>query len=79
MQQLCDRFVKLLAAFHSHPWTLQRLCEVLLEPQKQYKRLHKLVSSITSIKDTWPPLCTHSSIEAVDAHKTCVHYAVHGG
>jgi hypothetical protein len=40
---LLERFSKLLAAFDSHPWTLQRLCEVLLEPQKQYKRLHKLV------------------------------------
>jgi hypothetical protein len=40
---LVQRFSKLLDAFDSHPWTLQRLCEVLLEPQKQYKRLHKLV------------------------------------
>lgn len=40
---LVERFSKLLGAFDSHPWTLQRLCEVLLEPQKQYKRLHKLV------------------------------------
>lgn len=41
---LCQRFNSLMAAFDSAPWTLQRLCEVLLEPHKQYKRLHKLVS-----------------------------------
>ena len=30
------------------PFTLQRLCEVLLEPSKQYTRLEKLV------RDCWP-------------------------
>lgn len=44
---LVERFSKLLSAFDSHPWTLQRLCEVLLEPQKQYKRLHKLVRTVS--------------------------------
>lgn len=28
------------------PWTIQRLCEVLLEPHKQYKRLHKLAAAV---------------------------------
>lgn len=46
VQQLSERFSKMLSGFDSHPWTLQRLCEVLLEPQKQYKRLHKLVSLV---------------------------------
>jgi hypothetical protein len=45
VQQLAERFSRMLSGFESHPWTLQRLCELLLEPQKQYKRLHKLVSS----------------------------------
>lgn len=43
VQQLVERFARLLSGFDSHPWTLQRLCEVVLEPQKQYRRLHKLV------------------------------------
>jgi hypothetical protein len=43
VQQLGERFSRMLSGFDSHPWTLQRLCEVVLEPQKQYKRLHKLV------------------------------------
>ncbi len=34
----------LLDGFAEAPFTLQRLCEVLLEPRKQYKRLDKLVS-----------------------------------
>lgn len=45
---LAERFSKLLSGFDSHPWTLQRLCELLLEPQKQYKRLHKLVRQYTA-------------------------------
>lgn len=32
-----------LSQFQRAPWTLQRLCELLLEPQNQYSRLHKLV------------------------------------
>ncbi len=33
----------LLDGFAEAPFTLQRLCEVLLEPRKQYSRLDKLV------------------------------------
>lgn len=33
-----------LDQFTDAPFTLQRLCELLLEPHKQYARLHKLVS-----------------------------------
>ena len=32
----------LLDSFSEAPFTLQRLCEVLLEPRKQYRRLDKL-------------------------------------
>lgn len=41
-----DRFKGLLAAFANAPWTFQRLCEVLLEPKRQYTRLPKLVCAI---------------------------------
>jgi len=40
---VAERFSGLLWSFKEAPWTLQRLCELLLEPKKQYKRLHKLV------------------------------------
>lgn len=33
----------LLDQFSEAPFTMQRLCEVLLEPRKQYRRLDKLV------------------------------------
>ena len=37
-----DRFKGLLAAFSDAPWTFQRLCEILLEPKRQYTRLPKV-------------------------------------
>lgn len=35
---------ELLRSYRGAPFTLQRLCEVLLEPRKQYARLDKVVS-----------------------------------
>jgi hypothetical protein len=64
VQQLAERFNAMLSGFESHPWTLQRLCELLLEPQKQYKRLHKLVSSTcwqySSTENCWGVSCCWS-------------------
>ena len=40
--QTVDRLKMMLAGFTNAPWTLQRLCEVLLEPRKQYSKLHKV-------------------------------------
>lgn len=37
-----SRFRTCLARFNKAPWTLQRLCEVLLNPKRQYKQLHKV-------------------------------------
>jgi hypothetical protein len=37
------RFRLLLLQMPGAPWTLQRLAELLLEPRRQYTRLHKLV------------------------------------
>lgn len=39
------RLHTLLDGFEAAPFTLQRLCEVLLEPRKQYARLDKVVSA----------------------------------
>ena len=48
-EQMIDR---LMGAVRAHsgaaPFTLQRLAELLLEPQKQYSRLDKLVCSLRS-------------------------------
>ena len=37
-----ERFRRCLSRFTRAPWTLQRLCEVLLAPQMQYTKLHKV-------------------------------------
>lgn len=44
-----QRFTELLKQFEGAPWTLQRLCELLLEPRKQYQRLHKLVLALEKL------------------------------
>jgi hypothetical protein len=43
LAQMIDRYKGYLLEFSDAPWTLQRICEVLLEPHKQYTRLHKVV------------------------------------
>lgn len=43
-ESLAARLHSLLDSFDAAPFTLQRLCEVLLEPRKQYARLDKVVS-----------------------------------
>ena len=58
--QTVDRFKTQLSAFNQAPWTLQRLCELVLEPRKQYRLLHKV--GFTRLK-VWryrihPPLQT---------------------
>lgn len=37
-----ERFRRYLRGFSQAPWTIQRLCEVLLAPRKQYRKLHKV-------------------------------------
>ena len=44
LPSLQERLRGHLDQFTDAPFTLQRLCELLLEPHKQYARLHKLVS-----------------------------------
>lgn len=46
---LTERFTGMLAGFQGPPWTLQRLCELLLEPRKQYQRLHKLALALEKL------------------------------
>lgn len=46
IEQLVERLTEAVRAHSSAaPFTLQRLAELLLEPQKQYSRLDKLVRS----------------------------------
>eukprot|EP00798_Chlamydomonas_sp_ICE-L_P021974 gene21974-29034_t len=42
VSQTITRFKTILSSFKQPPWTLQRMAEVLLEPQKQYTQLHKV-------------------------------------
>lgn len=44
LEPLIARLRSYLLGFDTAPWTAQRLAELLLEPGKQYKQLHKLVS-----------------------------------
>lgn len=42
LQSTLARFRKMLSGFCQAPWTLQRFCELLLEPRKQYRVLRKV-------------------------------------
>lgn len=44
-EDLAARLHGLLDSYSAAPFTLQRICEVLLEPRKQYSRLDKVVSA----------------------------------
>ncbi len=46
VDELLHRLSALLDGFSAPPWTMQRLCELLLEPRKQYSRLHKLTLAL---------------------------------
>ena len=47
-EELKTRLLQLLESFEDEaPFTVQRLAEVLLEPEKQYARLDKLVNAIS--------------------------------
>ena len=43
LTDLQKRLQQYLDSFTEAPFTLQRLCELLVEPQKQYAHLHKVV------------------------------------
>ena len=48
-EELRTRLLQLLDGFAEEaPFTVQRLAEVLLEPEKQYARLDKLVTAIST-------------------------------
>ncbi|KXZ43929.1 hypothetical protein GPECTOR_77g26 [Gonium pectorale] len=93
VSETVERFQKLLAAFSDAPWTFQRLCEILLEPKRQYSRLPKLVLAIEKCllvtteqpPDTdLPPLPLCSSLGPVNVNPPTVytnthHHASHGG
>jgi len=70
--QLRKRLRGMLREFDTEaPFTLQRLCEVLLEPSKQYTRLDKLVRDPlpTFCKDVWP--CTAKLTCLAALHTLC--------
>ncbi|GLE06811.1 hypothetical protein PINS_up016421 [Pythium insidiosum] len=53
-----------LNAFEGPPFTLQRLTEVIMEPQKTYKNLHKLCNAIEKL------LSVTSTLRVVDPRST---------
>lgn len=42
---------------HRAPFTLQRLCEILLEPDRQYKSTNKLVAGIDKVRRVCDGAC----------------------
>ncbi|MEW5313560.1 MAG: hypothetical protein WDW38_005118 [Sanguina aurantia] len=46
LQSTLARFRKMLSGFCQAPWTLQRFCELLLEPRKQYRVLRKVTLAL---------------------------------
>ncbi len=44
LQDLQERLHEYLDYFTEAPFTFQRLCELLVEPHKQYTHLHKVVN-----------------------------------
>ncbi|GLC36436.1 hypothetical protein PLESTB_000147800 [Pleodorina starrii] len=94
VSETIERFQKLLSAFSDAPWTFQRLCEILLEPKRQYSRLPKLVLAIEKCllvtteqpptePDQLPPPPLCSSLGPVNTNPapvyTNAHHGSHGG
>ncbi|KAG1658944.1 hypothetical protein FOA52_010041 [Chlamydomonas sp. UWO 241] len=72
-----ERFKSRLSQYANAPWTLQRLCELVLEPRKQYRHLHKvalalekclLVTGETPPASAPPPLPSLSSLVGVNSN-----------
>eukprot|EP00877_Chromochloris_zofingiensis_P008687 jgi/Chrzof1/4071/Cz13g19050.t1 len=79
LPQLLERFKSYLWRFQDAPWTIQRLCELVLEPQKQYTKLHKLVLAIdklllvtteVGVNNSTAPLPRLSALVAVNESST---------
>ncbi|KAI8465631.1 MAG: PPP4R2-domain-containing protein [Monoraphidium minutum] len=49
LDPLIARLRSYLAGFDAAPWTAQRLAELLLEPGKQYRQLHKLALALEKL------------------------------
>lgn len=49
LDSVIERLRSYLNGFDSAPWTAQRLAELLLEPGKQYKQLHKLALALEKL------------------------------
>ncbi|GIM15494.1 hypothetical protein Vretimale_18277 [Volvox reticuliferus] len=90
VSETIERFQKLLSAFSDAPWTFQRLCEILLEPKRQYSRLSKLVLAIEKCllvtteqpptdPDQLPPPPLCSSLGPVNTNPAPVYTNAHHG
>ena len=59
----------MLSSFEQAPFTLQRLCEILINFQAHYKSTHKLVHAITkllAVTSTYHPSSSATQVEDVD-------------
>lgn len=68
--EMIERLTQAVRAHNgAAPFTLQRMAELLLEPQKQYARLDKLVQPLTLQR--FPPISDNSCV--VDCHSQTLH------
>ncbi|RLN38348.1 hypothetical protein BBJ28_00012285 [Nothophytophthora sp. Chile5] len=56
----CANVTGLLNTFEGPPFTLQRLTEIIMEPEKSYKSLHKLINALEKL------LAVSSTIQVVN-------------
>ncbi|EKX41661.1 hypothetical protein GUITHDRAFT_141902 [Guillardia theta CCMP2712] len=48
-QESCNRLYSILAQFHGPPFTVQRLCELLLSPHRHHKTKLKLLAAVDKL------------------------------
>ncbi|KAF5828134.1 PPP4R2-domain-containing protein [Dunaliella salina] len=80
LPEALSRFRTLLHGFTKAPWTIQRLCEVLLNPTRQYRKLHKLALAIekclmvtgeVGVTPRLPPPPLLSTLQHVNDNSKC--------
>uniref|UniRef100_A0A7S3VKR3 Serine/threonine-protein phosphatase 4 regulatory subunit 2 n=1 Tax=Dunaliella tertiolecta TaxID=3047 RepID=A0A7S3VKR3_DUNTE len=80
LPEALSRFRTLLHGFTKAPWTIQRLCEILLNPTRQYRKLHKLALAIekclmvtgeVGVTPRLPPPPLLSTLQHVNDNSKC--------
>ena len=56
----------------SAPFTVQRLCELILQPKKHYKKLDFYLRAVEKVRPSFPLFPTHTiECTAIDISNTC--------